>query len=142
MLMVFVCIGIGILWMARVTDAPIFVYGIGGFFTVFALFFMGATMPSSLMFYYEKQVVAKYGRNKEAVVSDAYTEVLDDSVTLYYFDYEFDYKKTRQFGTFYLDDKALAEKLAVGDAVPIKFLAFDPSQSDVRMRSLTGKLTR
>lgn len=97
-------------------------------------------MPSSLMFYYEKQVVAKYGRRKEAVVTDAYTEDLDQAVTLYYFDYEFEYKKTRQFGTFYLGDKALAEKLAVGDAVPIKFLAFDPAQNDVRMRSLLAAL--
>lgn len=138
-LSVFVVVGVGVIWIASATDAPWFLYGIGGVFALAGLAFLVLTMPSSILYRYEAQVVSKYGRSADGVVTDTYTEVLDDTVTLYYVDYEFAYKSTRQFGTFYVDDKALADRIGVGDKVPIKFLAFDPTQSDVRMRSLKSK---
>lgn len=134
----FFLIGLGIIWIASATDVAWFLYGFGGFFCLFALVFIAVTIPSSLIHSYEKQVIAKYGRKDEGVVTDTYVEALDAAVTLYYVDYEFAYKSTRQFGTFYLDDKALADRIAIGGKVPIKFLSFDPTQSDVRMRSLKG----
>ena len=83
---------------------PVFGLIFSGFVLVFCL----GTMPSRLMFYYEQQVVAKYGRRAEVIVTHAHSEVLDDAVTLYHFDYEISYRKTRQFGTFYLEDSNLA----------------------------------
>ena len=101
---VFMAAGALVVWAAPILDDAWFVHAFGWLFILFPLAIMVWTMPSSLMFYYEKQVVAKYGRSADAVVTDTYTEVLDDAVTLYYVDYEFTYKKTRQFGTFYVDD--------------------------------------
>ncbi len=89
----------------------------------------------------------KYGRRAEAIVTDTYIEDItgaDDGapVVLYYVDYAFTYKSVRQFGTFYLDDKVLADQISVWDKVPIKFVAFDPTQNDVRMRSLLKVLKK
>lgn len=38
-LSLFVAVGFGLMWLAYYTDGPIFVYGIGGVFAAFALFF-------------------------------------------------------------------------------------------------------
>jgi hypothetical protein len=142
---VFAVCGIVVIWAAPIFDDAWFVYGFGWIFILFPLAMVLFTMPSSFLHSYEKQVIAKYGRRGEAVVTRTYVDDLtagDDAapIVLYYVDYEFTYKKMRQFGTFYVNDKALADRIAVGDTVPIKFLAFDPTQSDVRMRSLKRKL--
>ncbi|WGI20218.1 hypothetical protein [Amylibacter sp. IMCC11727] len=135
----FMAAGALVVWAAPVLDDAWFVYAFGWLFILFPLGMMVWTMPSSLMFYYEKQVVKKYGRSAEAVVTDIYDEVLDENVTLYYVEYEFTYKSAQHSGKFYVDEHKLVARMRVGDNVPIKFLAFDPSQSDVRMRSLKGK---
>jgi len=49
---------------------------VGGFVTLFMGFFLGYTIPSSFLYYYEKAIIKKYGGYTTATVIKKYIEDL------------------------------------------------------------------
>ena len=50
---------------------------LGVFFILFMLFFLGFTIPSTVSYYYNKELIKKFGINADAVLKDK--EVIDNS---------------------------------------------------------------
>lgn len=122
----------------------------GSFVTLFMGFFLGYTMPSSLLYYYEKAVIKKYGSYTNAIITkkyiedQSYEERVDNRVDkielfIYTIDYKFNYHKDFT-NSFIVEDKACFDKLEIGSTIPIKFLKHKPQQSEPRRQKLCNDL--
>ena len=122
----------------------------GSFVTLFMGFFLGYTMPSSLLYYYEKAVIKKYGSYTKAIVIDKKTEDCSYTNTIggrteivkeyhYYFTYKFTYK-TEFTNSFYVKSQLCFDKIEIGSEIPIKFLKSKPLQSEPRRQKLCKDL--
>lgn len=150
MSLLFFCVGLFLIYLGiTFNDASVLNY-IGGFFIVFTIFFFGFTMPSSLLYYYEKAIIKKYGSYTDAVVINKYVEDLSynentDGRTVrveefhYIIDYQFTYLKDYT-NTFYLEHKTSYDKIEIGSKIPIKFLKIKPEQAEPRRHKLSKDL--
>lgn len=124
----------------------------GGIFISFSLFFIIYTIPSSILYYYEKALAAKYGRIVNAYLKDK--KVIDNSYyeSTAFFDsprkkskfinelnylliYSFEYKN-KIFENSDFVEKNLFEKIVVGDIIPVKFMLFNPNKSSISKTKL------
>ena len=122
----------------------------GGFVTLFMGFFLSYTMPSSLLYYYEKAVIKKYGSHTNGIVikkhieDQSYEESIDNRVDkiqliLYRIDYKFTYKK-EYTNSFYIDHKTCFDSIVIGSKIPVKFLKHKPEQAEPRRQKLCNDL--
>ncbi|MFP4845536.1 hypothetical protein [Winogradskyella sp. PE311] len=142
----FLGIGCFLIYLGITSDANIPLLVAGGFVTLFMGFFLGYTMPSSFMYYYEKEVVKKYGSYTKAIITkkyiedQSYEERVDNRIDkvellLYIIDYKFTYQK-EYTGSFYVADKTCFDALQIGYNIPIKFLKHKPEQAEPRRQKL------
>lgn len=146
----FLGVGCFLIYLGIKYDNNITLLIIGGFVTLFMGFFLGYTMPSSLLFYYEKAVIKKYGSYTYATVikkhieDHSYVEKIDNRINPvkefhYIIDYVFTYKK-EYTNSFYVTSKACFDKIEIGSEIPIKFLKIKPEQAEPRRQKLCKDL--
>ncbi len=150
-LLIFIAIGILLIYIATKIEKPIALYGFGGFVMVFSLFVFFYTIPSSFLYYYEQEITKKYGSytiakitNKE-IEDHSYQEKADGHIDYieefhYLLSYVFEYNETTYENSFYVNSLACYEKLTIGAKIPIKFLRTNPKKSSVRRVKLSKEL--
>lgn len=126
----------------------IFLIIFGGIFISFSLFFLISTIPSSIIYYYDKALVKKYGRyinaciKEKEIIDNSYYENNKYSVTTskkdmlieelnYLLTFSFEYQNQIYQNADFVD-KNQYEKLNIGDLIPIKFLTIAPNKSLIR----------
>ncbi len=150
-LLVFIAMGILLIYIATKIEEPIALYGFGGFVLVFSLFAFFYTIPSSFLYYYKQEVTKKYGSyalaniiHKE-IEDHSYQETIDNRVDYieefhYILTYSFEYNGMRYENSFHVASKICFQALSVGAAIPIKFLRTNPKKSSVRRVKLSKEL--
>ena len=146
----FLCIGCFLIYLGIKYDNNIPLLVAGGFVTLFIGFFLGYTMPSSLLHYYEKAVIKKYGSYTTATIvkkhieDQSYEERVDHrthkiELFLYTIDYQFTYHKDYT-NSFAVTHQSCFDKLEIGSKIPIKFLKHLPEQAEPRRQKLCKDL--
>lgn len=119
--------------LATETETKYFLFIFGALFGGIPTLFFLWTMPSSLMYHYEKQLVKKYGTQTQGTLLKKYTEQqgVEYPHTICFWDYSFSYQGVTYNATAVIDSKKRYESLGVGDAVKVKFLRYAPSNSSL-----------
>lgn len=122
-----------------------------GGFLIFFFLLVFVFIPSSVLYHYEKAMVAKYGKVTDAQViakeiNDASGHKIIDSKEgseqaelLYLLTYQFDFQNKTYTNTDSIDQTEF-DKIRVGDEVPIKYLSTNPTQSSIRQKAVKRKL--
>ncbi|PNW29096.1 hypothetical protein [Formosa algae] len=146
----FLFLGIAMIWFSYRAGVLLMV-AFGIFVTGMALFTIVYTIPSSIMYYYEKEVIKKYGAFTTAVITKKEIEdhsYIDDETkkkveeVTYLIEYTFEYNY-KHFSTFSIvENKEFYDQLTIGLDIPIKYLKTNPNKSSVRMRKLKNSLKK
>ncbi|SHH34273.1 hypothetical protein [Winogradskyella jejuensis] len=146
--LLFISIGLVLIYIGTIVNKDqLFFYIFGGVFIAFILFVWIYTLPSSLLFYYEKALIKKYGSYTTAIITNK--EVEDHSHTegmgrnrrfvelfMYLIEYKFEYNSKTYTGAFYLNEKAVFDAIELNQSIPIQFLKTNPKTSKIRRQKL------
>ncbi|AXO81561.1 hypothetical protein DZC78_14590 [Olleya aquimaris] len=155
------------IWLIFIVFGSFFIYlgnhieqnGIGfvifGYaFIVLASTFILFTLPSSIMYYYEKAKVKKYGSYTFARITnkriDDYSHTnsstFDSSKSkvikefLYVVEFEFNYNNTTFTNECFFEHKTTFETITLTTKLPIQFLKTNPKKVTLRRRKLSNQL--
>ena len=114
-----------------------------------SLSFLGATLPSSISYYYEKPLSETYGINLSSIVTDKRIEDHSFNETSgsqekyveeyhYIVGYKYSFEKDYE-SEFYIEEKDFYEKIEIGSEIPIRVLKFKPETSFPRRVKLGKK---
>ncbi|QDO94548.1 hypothetical protein FNB79_11420 [Formosa sediminum] len=146
----FLFLGITIIGCSYVYNIILMV-AFGVFIFGMALFTMLYTMPSSLRYHYENEIIKKYGAFTTAIITKkevedySYIDTETKNKVEEYVNtitYEFNYNSEHYLGDAVIDDKTLYHSLTVGLEIPIKYLKTNPNQSSVRIKKLKKSLLK
>ena len=117
------------------------------------LVYFGYTLVESIAYYYEKNLIRKFGKNINGRVISKYKEENDlytndspgrrrkyDREIIYFIEYQYSYEGVEYQNAFVSESENLYEKLEEGASLPIRILKIKPSASDVRLRKLKKEL--
>ncbi len=117
------------------------------------LVYFGYTLVESIAYYYEKNLIRKFGKNINGQVISKYKEENDlytddipgrrrkyDREIFYFIEYQYSYEGEDYQNAFVTENHHLYDKLEAGDAVPVRILKIKPSASDIRLRKLKKDL--
>gem|GEM_PF-3808887 len=132
----FIILGLSVMYIGTLVPEPkdqTFLYIFGGLFAGFPFLMAVFTLPSSFMYYYEKELIKKYGTQTQGTLVKKYAEDqgVENPHTIYFFDYKFAHQGLEYNATAVVDSEKRYNHLKVGDAVKVKFLRYKPSQSSL-----------
>ena len=130
----------------------------GSIFIAVALFFLIFTLPSSILYYYEKALLKKYGKYTNAtilekeIINNSYydknTYAVDSASKgalieelSYLLNFSFEYQNQMYKNSDFVE-KNEYEKLNNGDLIPIHFLRTDPKKSFIRKVKLKNSISK
>lgn len=134
----FIGAGMTIIWGAFSLDGPIdrlFMIIFGGFLVCLSLFFMIYTLPSTVIYYYNKELAKKYGRHTKAKITKK--EIIDNSYyekkrfieeMEYLISFAFEYRG-QSFENSDFVGKEYFESLKISDSISIKYLITNPKKA-------------
>lgn len=113
----------------------------GGVFICVALFFI-YTLPSSVKYYYDKELSKKFGKNTMAqiiekeIMNHSYLDDKGNKEVLveefnYLLKYSFDYQNQTFENVDFVTEKQY-KKLEIGNLIPVQFLTSHPKKSSIR----------
>lgn len=149
--LLFIFVGCILIYIASLTENPIPLYIFGGVFISFSLFFILYTIPSSLKYYYNQEVIKKHGSFTTAVIinkeieENSYSEKTHNHAKTieelnYLLSFSFNYNNNKFENSFYVHTKECFDKLEIGHVIPIKFLKTNPMKASVRFKKLYKEL--
>lgn len=136
----------------------IFLVIFGGIFISFSLFFLINTLPSSILYQYEKIQIKKYGHyinaciKEKEITHNSYYEKNNHSVNSnkknilleelnYILIFSFEYQNQLYENSDFVE-KNEYEMLNIGDFIPIKFLTIEPKKSSIRKIKLKRSMNK
>jgi len=149
--LLFFVVGVALIYIGVQFDfLPIIIFG--AVFSCFSLVVFAYTIPSSIVYYYEKAVITKYGKFTNAYLLSK--QIIDNShfdssietpskskkgklieELNYLIEYSFKHNDLEYQNSEFIK-QAIFEKLTIGDTIPIKFLSTNPNNNSVRTQKL------
>ncbi|PHI34706.1 hypothetical protein CBQ28_23315 [Pseudoalteromonas sp. GCY] len=119
----------------------------GAIFILIPLGMYAFSLPSSIRYYYEKELTKEFGKHLFGTITnkriesntyvhrDEYDREVEHQEAFYFVEYSYQFQGSHE-GEFILDNKDFYDKLQVGDDLPIQVLTVKPSVAEPRLIKL------